>query len=514
MLKKKDHRCFGLWLLAMIGALFLAGCTAIASPQKQATPYIAETAPAPSEPAARAPIMTEESPDASPAAAASPASPTQPPYLAPVPVWGIETYYLGTDDPGLDLIKQSGANWVRRNALLWSAVEPSKGARNWEAVASLENELKAASAQGLQLILIVRSTPEWAQSLPGFYCSPPNPESLAAFGEFLHEAVRRYSVPPYSVQYWEIGNEPDVAAGLVPSDAPFGCWGQAGDPYYGGDAYAEILKAVYPQIKSANPQAQVLVGGLLLDCDPVNPPEDPAGSGQKKDCTPSRYLEGALAAGAGAYFDGISYHAYDYYAQKLGEYRNPNWNSAWNTSGPTLIVKTSYLRGLLDQYGLTGKYLMNTESALLCGRDGSEPECQTEDYQLTKVYFLAESYVSAIAEHLLANVWYSLTGWRGTGLVDAGMMPNRAYQAFKTSVSQLDGSGYLGALAADPAIKGYIFERGGKPQWVLWSLDGKDHQLQLDQLPLAVTDVFGEAIEPATSLIVGRAPVYISFGQK
>ena len=513
MLRKFKQGAILTLLLVMIGSIALASCTNKSALPESTKAVMAEALVQPDEPSGDNLTQAAQQP-ATQQVVSTRAVPTQAPYLPAVPVWGIEAYYLGADDPGLNLIKQSGAYWVRRNALLWSDVEPVEGVRTWEILTGLESELKAAAAQGLQVILVVRSTPEWAQSLPGSYCSPPKPESLDAFGDFLHEAVRRYSVPPYNVQYWEIGNEPDVAAGLVASDAPFGCWGQADDPYYGGEYYAEILKAAYPQMKSANPQAQVLVGGLLLDCDPVNPPEAQPGSGQLKDCTPARYLEGALAAGAGAYFDGISYHAYDYYAQKLGEYRNPNWNSAWNSTGPTLIAKANYLRSLLNLYGITGKYLMNTEAALLCGRDGSEPECQSEDYQLTKSYFLAQSYVSAIAEHLTANIWYSLTGWRATGLVDADVQPNQAYQAFVNSADRLEGAGFIGPLTDFPGVRGFGFERQGRPLWVLWSLDGQEHNLQFDQLPTSVVDVFGAEIEPAMEITVTLAPVYIEFAGK
>ncbi len=512
MLSRRRFHFFVLLLLSTIGSLILTSCASSPSPTSPTTQPKTQSTIEPTKPEANQPAQESLPPTASPAPTRT--FPTQAPYLSSVPVWGIESYYLGADDPGLDLIKQSGAYWVRRNALLWADVEPTEGARNWESLASLENEIKAVAAQGLHLILVVRSTPEWAQSLPGYYCSPPKPESLEAFGKFIHDAVQRYSVPPYNVQYWEIGNEPDVAAGLIASDAPFGCWGQADDPYYGGGYYTEILKAAYPQIKSANPQAQVLVGGLLLDCDPNNPPETQPGSGQLKDCTPGRYFEGALASGAGAYFDGVSFHAYDYYAQNFGEYNNANWNSAWNTSGPTLIAKTNFLLNLLDQYGVTGKYLMNTEAALLCGRDGSEPECQTEDYQITKSYFLAESYIAAISEHLTANVWYSLTGWRATGLVDPGMTPNQAYQAFITSANQLDGAGFSGAITDFTGVRGYAFDRHGKPLWVLWAVDEKEHQIQLNQLPVSVSDVFGVAMAPGLSLTVSRAPLYIEFGNK
>jgi hypothetical protein len=255
------------------------------------------------------------------------------------------------------------------------------------------------------------------------------------------------------------------------------------------------------------------VGGLLLDCDPVNPPETKLGSGEFKDCTSSRYLEGVLVNGGGNAFDGISYHAYDYYSGKLGQYSNPNWDSAWNSTGPVLIAKADYLRGLLNQYGIQGKYLLNTESALLCGQDGNEPYCQTEDFRLTKAYYLAQAYVSAIGEQLTANIWYSLTGWRATGLVDSEMKPNEAYQAFKNSAAQLNKVGYIGQVAKYDGVRGYAFERAGAPLWVLWSLDGAEHTVKLDDSPRSVTDVFGTSLDVSQDLTVTVAPIYVEFSK-
>lgn len=440
--------------------------------------------------------------------------PTQGAYLPALPIWGVEMYYLG-DDAGLSLAKDAGVYWLRRNALLWSEVEPSEGERNWEALAGLEAELETAARQGFQTILIVRSTPAWAQSVGGSLCSAPKSEKLEAFANFMYDMVRKYSLPPYNVQYWEIGNEPDVAPELVASDAPFGCWGVTGDPYYGGGGYAEILKAIYPKIKQANPQAQVLVGGLLLNCDPVNPPETEPGSGQYRDCTPSRYLEGILVNGGGNYFDGVSFHAYDYsVGTKLGRYSNVNWNSSWDANGPVLVAKANYLRGVLNLYGFSQKYLVNSELALLCGRDGNEPQCQSDNFRLTKAYYLAQAYVSAIAEHLTANIWYSLTGWRASGLVDAQKQPNEAYQALKTSSQILSGAAYVGPITDYEGVRGFAFERGDAPLWVLWSLDGEKHTLDLGTTPKAILDVFGIAQDVAQEIEVKTAPLYIEFGDK
>src|SRR5690606_32739206 len=124
------------------------------------------------------------------------------------------------------------------------------------------------SEQKLTPIIVISHTPTWAQQVPGASCGPIKPTALADFAKFMGEMASRYSKPPYNVHYWEIGNEPDVAPEQVPNDSVFGCWGNMSDPYYGGAYYAEMLKVVYPAIKKADPLAQVVFGGLLLDCDP------------------------------------------------------------------------------------------------------------------------------------------------------------------------------------------------------------------------------------------------------
>jgi len=405
------------------------------------------------------------------------------------------------------LAQQAGAHWVRINALLWSDVEPQPGERRWEALSDLEQKLRAAAENGLSVILIVRSTPAWAQKVPGWLCGPVRPESLPAFADFIADAVARYSAPPFNVLYWELGNEPDVDPSLIPSDFPFGCWGDLSDALYGGGYYAEMLKTVYPRLKAANPQAQVVIGGLLMDCDPVRPPETSPGSGQLKDCTPARYLEGILANGGGDYFDGVSFHAYDYYS-RFGHYYNLGWHSSWDTLGPSVIAKASYLRGLLLAYGYPDKFLMNTETALICGRDGKEAQCQTEEFAQTKAYYLAQSYASAAGLGLRANIWYSIAGWRGSGLV-AGEQALPAYEAFRFSAQMLAGVAPWGAVRQYPGVTGYEFRQGDDRIWLVWSLDDETHALTLPEAPTAVYDVFGNPQATGTDVSITLAPLYL-----
>jgi hypothetical protein len=243
----------------------------------------------------------------------------------------------------------------------------------------------------------------------------------------------------------------------------------------------------------------------VLDCDPINPP---AG----KDCKPATFFEGILRNNGRPYFDGVSFHAYDFYLGALGQYGNSNWQSAWNTTGPVLGAKAAYLRNLLAQYGQPDKFLVNTETALLCGRSGKEPSCKTGDFANTKAYYLAQSYTTALTEGLRANVWYSLFGWRASGLLNPGnQAPLPAFEAYRFSAQELGSARLLRQLQEYPGVMGYEFEREGQHIWVLWSLDGNAHSINLPDVPLAAWDALGNSIPPAASIDIDLNPLYLEW---
>ena len=97
---------------------------------------------------------------------------------------------------------------------------------------------------------IVRSTPAWAQQVAGCRAARSSLQPLMRLLALCMIWSARYSVPPYNVHMWEIGNEPDVGS-ICGGDSEFGCWGNPADAYYGGGAYGEMLKRVYPGIKQA-----------------------------------------------------------------------------------------------------------------------------------------------------------------------------------------------------------------------------------------------------------------------
>lgn len=415
-------------------------------------------------------------------------------------VFGAELGQLTTAG-GLDQLAATKAGWVRRNAVLWSDVQPTPGTWYWSALAGLESELADASSRGLQTILIVRGTPAWAQKVPGANCGPIAQASLGAFGSFMHDLVARYSVPPYNVKYWEIWNEPDLDPSLVPGDSIYGCWGDHSDPYYGGRYYATMLQTIYPRVKAADPQAQVLVGGLLIDCDPRGPC-----TAGRWDPLRAKFLEGILVGGGAPNFDGVSFHAYDVYWGKLGQYGLSHWGSAWNTTGPVVTAKTSFVKSVLASYGVTSKILMNTESGLLlcdsCGDDAT--------FETSKAYYVAQLYAASIAQGLKADIWYSMYGWQNSGLLGPGGTPLPAYNAFKFASSELQGIQFSRELSY-AGLKGYELDRGDARIWVLWSLDGNPHTITLPGIPYTAFHADGTPFNVGTSLTVTLEPVYLEW---
>ena len=413
-----------------------------------------------------------------------------------------------TSDQGLDQMVAAKTSWTRTTGVVWSLIEPVQGTYNWSILSGLESELKNASSKGLQVVLLVHSTPEWARKLAGSgpTCGPIAAGKLAAFGDFMHALVERYSKAPYNVKYWEMWNEEDVDPSVVPANNPYGCWGNQNDDYYGGGYYAEMLKAVYPQIKDADREAQVMIGGLLMDCDSRG---GCAAMGKSK--LPAMFLEGILRNNGGPYFDGVSYHAYDYYLGELGKYYNPNWTSAWNTTGPVGIPKAQYIQGLLNQYGVTGKFLMNTESALVCGKYGSEPICRADDFAKTKGSYLTETFAAAVAQGLRANIWYSALGWRASGLLDWALRPLPAYTAYQFARNEINDVSFIGEITQFPGVKGYWFAHGNRHVWVVWSLDGSTHKINLSDKPDNAWDNLGNPVATANSMNINVIPSYLEW---
>jgi hypothetical protein len=163
-------------------------------------------------------------------------------------------------------LRALGTHWVRLFAT-WPDLEPQRGvfAANW--MASYERTF-ASLPPGTHVIIDMVDTPQWETGSTDPHTPPANPEDFAAF---IGTVARAWAG---RVAAYEIWNEEDASR----------WWTGAPDPA----GYTALLKVAYPAVKAADPNAQVVLGGLTGNDYP--------------------FLEGVYAAGGGGSFDAVGVH--------------------------------------------------------------------------------------------------------------------------------------------------------------------------------------------------------------
>lgn len=271
-----------------------------------------------------------------------------------------------------------GAGW-NRWPLYWNWVEAEPGEWDW---ADYDRLVEDDTAQGLQINAVLLGRPEWAADgnrlvgmhqpifedgsdtpSPGKAINPENP-----WANFVYQAVLRYQPggelaeehgweADRGIRVWEVWNEPDFNL----------FWsGSIGD-------YARLLKISYLVIKLADPEAQVMFGGLLYNSN---------------DNWLARvlaiFLEDPMSAEYGYFFDIVAVHSYSY---------------AWRSSWLVLVAQQT-----LIAYDLEKPIWLN-ESGVPIWDDYPGPSWVTEpkDKQLRatqeqQAYFFVQSTAYALAQ--------------------------------------------------------------------------------------------------------------------
>jgi hypothetical protein len=307
------------------------------------------------------------------------------------------------------------------------------------------------------------------------------------------------------VRYWQLGNELDVAPQESLPDGYFGCWGDVNDPYYGGEYYAEMLKVVYPRIKAVDASAQVMLGGLLLECDPytMTVPETCVSTRRLKS---GYFLEGVLKNGGGDYFDIADMHVYAEFRPNLPMRMHNQYSWGEKQGGTGVPEKVKFMRDVLARYGYN-KPLVLGEAALKC----TQP---TKACYEAAAAFIPRAFAEAYALGLYGAVYYPLVADRSYyALLKGDLSPRPMYDAFKFMSSQLSDAQYDQPVVDYADVSGYRFVKGDASALeIVWSADGTDHRMARPMGFLAAFDKYGQPIEPVDGqLIVGWSPIYIHF---
>lgn len=139
----------------------------------------------------------------------------------------------------LDLAADSGCEWVRMQ-FLWSYLEPEPGYDVTRRIWAFDQAVDLARERGLRLLINVTHPPEWAIDQ-----STAQPINADAYGSFLSRLVGHFSG---RVDAWQVWNEPNLIDGDNPPLRPA--------------EFLPLLRAAYPAIKEADPDALVVFPGL------------------------------------------------------------------------------------------------------------------------------------------------------------------------------------------------------------------------------------------------------------
>ena len=275
---------------------------------------------------------------------------------------------LGRD---LDVMAASGAKWVRVD-FAWSWTEATRGTFNWS---GLDRVVNAVHARNMRVLALPGYTPQWARP-PGAVSDKTPPVNPADFATFVTAAVRRYA--PTGVKTWEIWNEPNLGNFWAPKPDPL--------------MYTALLKVAYTAVKTVDPTATVLSGGLSPGVDA------PDGS----QFSPFTFLERVYQAGGKGSFDAAAIHPYSFPARPMDAS-----TAEWNT-----FFRLPLLRDVMVRYGDSAKQIWSTEMGAPTGT-GSAAVSEAEQAAI-----VAEAY-AAVDQWPWAGpmLWYSVRD-AGTDPVD------------------------------------------------------------------------------------------------
>jgi hypothetical protein len=322
--------------------------------------------------------------------------------LAGAPAQGAESGVVVNGPTGLSpqsagQLAPLGVGWVR-GFVPWQEYEPSPGHLNEWQIVQLEAGI-AALPQGTKVILDVVTTPQWESGSPNQVMPPRNP---ADYGRFAGALAKRLAG---RVAAWEIWNEEDDTL----------WWPSGPDPA----AYTALLKAAYPAIKTADPSAKVVLGGL---------------TGNDYE-----YLSQLYADGAKGSFDAVGVHTDSICStispdDVLRNGRTDRRINRWAFLGYRTVHEVMQANGDGGPIWMTELGWSTSTQTCNAGASAGKPGGVSRE---TQAKFLSQAYHCLAQDpYVQVGIWFGLQDTepfdspRGSyGLLDSSLSPKSAYGA-------------------------------------------------------------------------------------
>ncbi len=348
-----------------------------------------------------------------------------------------------------EVVRLAGISCVR-DRFSWSQVEPQKGAYKWgwyDTSAAIQHNA------GLTVYQIFHDCPTWASGKNDHRYAPANPQDM---GDFFRNMVGHFKD---RVKYWEIWNEPDIEVFYI------------GKP----EEYAAALKATYPEIKKADPQAKVLVCSFAM--------------------APGEFAERIFKVGIADSFDIYNVH---YYGDPIG-----------------VVHRLRFHKNLMEKYGVR-KPIWVTEMGAV------RPVGKKGDYETLKpeAAYLVKAYVYGLANGAERFFYFIFSDYdeagRNYGTVNRDFTPRPAYVALCNLTYVLGDGKFLREVeASGDGVECYVFKDGEREVAVLWAKEQRQTKFVLNAADAEAFDVIGRRIpfkrysDSRFEMQVGPDPVFL-----
>ncbi len=334
----------------------------------------------------------------------------------------------------LEMASQAGIGWLRLG-FPWSWVEGTPGRFIWQVHDAL---IAKAQSLGIEVMGSLGYTAVWASSAPPEVTRAVDrerypPTDYEAWGRYVFQTVSRYKG---RVRYWEVWNEPDLGG-----EGQFGFWRGT------ESEFARLLAVAYESVKRADPQAQVVIGGLSLGGSP----------GVLNEEFLPRILNDPSYPAA-RYFDIAAFHQYG--------------------SKETARQRITYVKSELEKVGAGQKPIWVTEVGI-----ASEPRPQDPPqyrgpegqarYLREMLPYLLELGARKVFWFSLVDSTLSGANTISHGLLREDLEPKPAYFAYRDLIAETLAPGDEGEGATWPAREPGLaqptapVETEGRGRWVL-----------------------------------------------
>ncbi|MFN3840482.1 MAG: T9SS type A sorting domain-containing protein [Cyclobacteriaceae bacterium] len=348
----------------------------------------------------------------------------------------------------LDLIHQSKAKAIRQMTFAdihWKQVEPTDN--NWQFTrpdSAFNNPYNLVPVGTLYSMM---GDDENGMQTPWLACSDPftcfwDPAGDSIYAkDYVFQTVNRYKA---KTKYWEVANE--IEHTLPPEGLPSLL------------AQYNFLKYNYRWLKQADPQAKVLLPGLLGTC---------CSYPMSNSFT---WLRNLLNIGGGNYFDIMNYHDY---------------NAWW-----TLPAHYDSVKNILTQYGLN-KPIWVTETAVSSVNTSPiTPTYSSVDQQAADVWRRLCLLWAKGAEVVFWHTGWSnadFTGWGEFGIISNAGVKKKSFHSFSllnesvanfTEVSLVStGTVTDNNTSGGNGVWVIRFVVDGSNKWVIWSPNSQPYTL-------------------------------------